>query len=241
MTRAAPRAPRRGGTGGPGEVALRGRARRAGGGGGCGSVRRRPAPAADRVGDPGRAGLRRGAATQHEWSSPHAASRCESTKGAWITDSPDQAESRVRPFNRRFFSNARPARVCIRWRNPCFLLRRRLLGWNVRFTHGLLGPRVGAQTWAPGTRARLRRPCSVRPSRSLGQSEASLAHRSRPARAGRLPSPCRSRGAVIRSESAPTGPAPSGACTSPLMFTFGLGEAARAAAGPSEGFLHTCG
>ena len=34
---------------------------------------------------------------------------------------------------------------------------------------------------------------------------------------------------------------PVGAVTSPEMFTFGLGEAARAAAGPGEGFLHTCG
>ena len=72
------------------------------------------AAAADRVRDPGRAGLRRAAATQHERAPPHAASRCEGTKGAWVTDSPDQAESRVRPFNRRFFSNARPARVCMR-------------------------------------------------------------------------------------------------------------------------------
>lgn len=34
---------------------------------------------------------------------------------------------------------ARPARVFIRWRNPCFLARRRLLGWKVRFTHASSG------------------------------------------------------------------------------------------------------
>ena len=33
---------------------------------------------------------------------------------------------------------ARPARVCIRFRKPCFLARRRVLGWYVRFMSGLL-------------------------------------------------------------------------------------------------------
>ena len=35
---------------------------------------------------------------------------------------------------RRALRTARPARVAIRARNPCFLARRRLFGWNVRFT-----------------------------------------------------------------------------------------------------------
>jgi hypothetical protein len=30
---------------------------------------------------------------------------------------------------RRALSTARPARVLIRWRKPCFLARRRLFGW----------------------------------------------------------------------------------------------------------------
>jgi hypothetical protein len=37
-------------------------------------------------------------------------------------------------LERRDFKTARPARVFIRLRNPCFFARRRLLGWNVRFT-----------------------------------------------------------------------------------------------------------
>lgn len=47
----------------------------------------------------------------------------------------DQAESLCRPLARRDFKMARPARVFIRWRKPCFLARRRLFGWKVRFTH----------------------------------------------------------------------------------------------------------
>jgi len=41
---------------------------------------------------------------------------------------------------------ARPARVCMRSRKPCFLARRRLFGWKVRFTSGLQGRR-GASQW----------------------------------------------------------------------------------------------
>ena len=52
-------------------------------------------------------------------------------------ESTDQADSRLRPFRRRAFNTARPARVDMRERKPCFFARRRLLGWNVRFTRGL--------------------------------------------------------------------------------------------------------
>jgi hypothetical protein len=45
-----------------------------------------------------------------------------------------QTASRWRPLRRRAEMMARPARVRIRSRNPCVLWRRRLLGWNVRFT-----------------------------------------------------------------------------------------------------------
>ncbi len=48
-----------------------------------------------------------------------------------------QADSRLRPFVRRAAMIARPARVRMRRRKPCVLARRRLLGWNVRFTVGL--------------------------------------------------------------------------------------------------------
>ena len=46
----------------------------------------------------------------------------------------DQADSRLRPFRRRAFRTARPPRVAIRARKPCFIDRRFLLGWYVRFT-----------------------------------------------------------------------------------------------------------
>jgi hypothetical protein len=186
--------------------------------------------AADRVGDSGWSGMRRAATAQHEWASPETAGGCESTKGAWVTDSPDQAESRVRPFDRRFLSRARPARVCMRWRNPCFLLRRRLLGWNVRFTHGLLGPGRraghGAPAWGRG--------CADPAVYGRHTGRGNVARR----RQGCV---CRLRRPVIRSRVRANRTGPDRRRTSPRLCTFGHGEAARAAAGPGEGFLHTCG
>jgi len=41
----------------------------------------------------------------------------------------NQAESRDRPLSRRALRIARPARVFIRFRKPCFFDRFRLLGW----------------------------------------------------------------------------------------------------------------
>ncbi len=49
---------------------------------------------------------------------------------------PRQAARRVRPLRRRPARIARPARVRIRRRKPCVLLRRRLFGWNVRLLKG---------------------------------------------------------------------------------------------------------
>ena len=43
------------------------------------------------------------------------------------------AESFARPLPRRADKTARPARVAMRARKPCFLARRRVLGWKVRF------------------------------------------------------------------------------------------------------------
>lgn len=40
---------------------------------------------------------------------------------------------RVRPLARREASTARPPRVAIRARKPCFLARLRTFGWKVRF------------------------------------------------------------------------------------------------------------
>jgi hypothetical protein len=59
-------------------------------------------------------------------------------KRCLITDAPDQAERLERPLLRRRRMTARPARLRIRSRKPCFFLRFRLFGWYVRFTHGLL-------------------------------------------------------------------------------------------------------
>jgi len=41
--------------------------------------------------------------------------------------------NRLRPLARRRFSTRRPFLVLMRTRNPCARLRRRVLGWNVRF------------------------------------------------------------------------------------------------------------
>lgn len=46
----------------------------------------------------------------------------------------DYAVRRSRPFRRRAATIARPARVRMRSRKPWVRARRRLFGWNVRFT-----------------------------------------------------------------------------------------------------------
>ena len=66
-----------------------------------------------------------------------------------VGDAPDQADSRVRPLARRALMIARPARVDMRCRNPCRLARRRLFGWNGRFTHRLRCPRARRDAPAP--------------------------------------------------------------------------------------------
>src|SRR5699024_10189432 len=43
-----------------------------------------------------------------------------------------QAESLLRPLERRFARIERPARVRIRARKPCVFARRRVFGWKVR-------------------------------------------------------------------------------------------------------------
>ena len=61
-----------------------------------------------------------------------------------VSESADQADSRLRPFCRRFRIMARPALVRILRRNPCLRDRRRLLGWNVLFIGVLLS---AARRW----------------------------------------------------------------------------------------------
>ena len=58
----------------------------------------------------------------------------ESLKSTAIPDRTDQADSRARPLLRRDLMMARPERVDMRCRKPCFLARLRTLGWKVRFT-----------------------------------------------------------------------------------------------------------
>src|SRR5690606_11457028 len=54
------------------------------------------------------------------------------TRFALASTSRCYAESSVRPLRRRAARMARPARVRMRRRKPCFLARRRLFGWKVR-------------------------------------------------------------------------------------------------------------
>lgn len=66
-----------------------------------------------------------------------------------IADPPDQADSLARPLSLREARIRRPARVDMRWRNPCRLARRRLLGWKVRFNWCLLD-RLGPEPTGEG-------------------------------------------------------------------------------------------
>ena len=50
-----------------------------------------------------------------------------------MTKDERHGQRRARPFARRAFRTRRPFLVCMRARKPWVRLRRRLLGWNVRF------------------------------------------------------------------------------------------------------------
>lgn len=65
----------------------------------------------------------------HDGSRAGSPPRCACVGCARATD---QAESLARPLRRRSARIARPARVRMRRRKPCFLARRRLFGWKVR-------------------------------------------------------------------------------------------------------------
>lgn len=61
---------------------------------------------------------------------PHpAALTAKPFKGCAGADPIDQAERLARPLSRRDFNTARPARVLMRARKPCFFERRRWFGW----------------------------------------------------------------------------------------------------------------
>ena len=91
------------------------------------------APEGERHGRCGRFGFVTPGTPQSCASDPGAASR-QALESVAVANSMDQADRRARPLARRFLSTARPARVLIRERNPCFFARRWVLGWNVRFT-----------------------------------------------------------------------------------------------------------
>jgi hypothetical protein len=74
----------------------------------------------------------------------------------------------VRPLSRLALMIARPARVRMRARKPCLRARRRVFGWNVRFTEistlstcpkcrGVFDERPGAASDDPAARRERRR------------------------------------------------------------------------------------
>jgi hypothetical protein len=77
-----------------------------------------------------------------------------------------QAESRARPRWRRARRVARPPRVDIRLRKPCFRDRRRRLGWYVRFIVVLQGGRLG-RGLLPG--GEISSPASIGTTRDCGR------------------------------------------------------------------------
>jgi hypothetical protein len=154
-----------------------------------------------RVRDACRPGVGAGDPTQAEGPASAGTSSGQRLEGATVADRPGQAPRRLRPRARRALSTARPPRVRIRPRKPCVLLRRRLLGWNVRFTHGLLGAGARLLGLPPGEgrgateRARRELGISVRATRTESQ-------RARPAASARGRDWSRRRGGPPRREPA---------------------------------------
>ena len=87
-----------------------------------------PNVSADRVGN---CRWARGVAPEHadrEGARAMTTGADKGTEGLTAADASDQAESLARPWRRRPLITARPARVRIRRRKPCFFLRFRILG-----------------------------------------------------------------------------------------------------------------
>src|SRR5690606_17599169 len=100
------------------------------------------------------------------------------TRFALASTSLDYAESSVRPLRRRAARMARPARVRIRRRKPCFLARRRLFGWKVRLLMVISpGPGVCGDRERTGSAIGCRQPVKNRASTGNGQT---VVHNSRP-------------------------------------------------------------
>lgn len=98
---------------------------------------RRADLAVDRIGNSCMSALGRGIdgpdEAQSQWSTGGTLPPSEVGEGRPVPDAVDQADRRARPWRRRARRTARPDRVAIRVRKPCFLARRRLLGWKVLF------------------------------------------------------------------------------------------------------------
>lgn len=92
-----------------------------------------PDSASDRVRDRGRSCVAAREYPDRDRTRAVATGPGEGTEGLTAADASDQAESLARPWRRRPLITARPARVRIRRRKPCFFLRFRMLGWKVRF------------------------------------------------------------------------------------------------------------
>jgi hypothetical protein len=115
-----------------------------------------------------------------------------------VPDAVDQAERRARPWRRRARRTARPDRVAIRVRKPCFLARRRLLGWKVLFMICLVLSIPGA-TRRQGRRSRHHRASTreyVRAQEARNFRSVSLECR-RPLQQPEQPRSCTSREAVV--------------------------------------------
>jgi hypothetical protein len=86
---------------------------------------------ADGVGNPRERWRRRGRVehtSEGERTPANGANPGQGLEGRTVPDSGNQAERRLRPRWRRFFSTARPPRVRMRNRNPWVFFRLRLLG-----------------------------------------------------------------------------------------------------------------
>ena len=87
-----------------------------------------PDMSADRVRDRRRARVIAPEHTDRERARAVTAGPDKGAEGLTAADASDQAESLARPWRRRPLITARPARVRIRRRKPCFFLRFRILG-----------------------------------------------------------------------------------------------------------------
>ena len=82
----------------------------------------------------------------------------------------EETVRRLRPLARRRFSTSRPFFVAMRVRKPCVFLRRRRLGWNVRFMIQTTSMRISFLAEKPKYYRRIRQTVNEagRPDRHIG-------------------------------------------------------------------------